>query len=63
MMKVKDLSGKIVPGMFKTDTGAIVIDNPVMLEDYNRAKRLNTLEQKVDKMYDLLQQLVEQKHG
>lgn len=58
MIRVKDHSGNIVPGVYKNNLGAIVVKNEPALEENRRIHRIASLESKVDELTQLVQTLL-----
>ena len=58
MIRVKDHSGNIIPGVYKNSLGAILVKNDSALEENRRIHRIASLESKVDELTQLVYTLL-----
>lgn len=62
MIRVKDQSGNIIPGLFKTGMGALVVKNDSEYDKYIQTKQqqevINNLTQEVSELKTMVQNLI-----
>jgi hypothetical protein len=63
--------GVVVSGLFRTNTGALVVNNPMEFKKYsaqrqtiqNQQEKIKTLEEQIQELKMLMQQILENKNG
>ncbi len=54
MIRIKDNSGNIIPGIYKNSLGAIVVKNESALEENRRIHLIASLENKVNELTQIV---------
>lgn len=64
-MKIKDSAGNVVPGLIRDASNGITVDNPAAydsyLREYERVQKINTLEQQVAQLTQMVNTLMDKK--
>ena len=63
MIRVKDLGGNIVPGVYKNSLGAIIIKDDKALDENKRAHKIVSLEKQVEQLTTMVSLLLNNQKG